>query len=276
MKRFQTGVTLIVVLLILIVITVIGSLAVRSSILSLKVATVSQAQQLLMQNSDAALFNVEDPTQLARSMALNGMFGYLKGDASSGKELVFCYKANNNLFFNFHNASLVSWNGTSIVNNGLGPNGFCKVESGFFTSGRNTVMTQIAVKASDISELADFQHMQKGTDADSIKKAPAQMYTVYAISIFPGLANSSVTDLNDKIKNCFSQYMNGLPQSKADELEREILLTKGSTALTEQQKAEKLAVLNNAKITVPDCLNALGVPTHTQVARYALTDYVTK
>ncbi|QOW43161.1 hypothetical protein G0027_10035 [Acinetobacter indicus] len=67
MKNNQTGATLIIVLLILVAITVIGSLAVRSSILALKVATVGQAQQLMIQNSDAALFNVENrylkPTQ---------------------------------------------------------------------------------------------------------------------------------------------------------------------------------------------------------------------
>lgn len=51
MRRFQVGVTLIVVLLILVAITVIGGLAIRSSILSLKMATVSQAQQLLIQLS---------------------------------------------------------------------------------------------------------------------------------------------------------------------------------------------------------------------------------
>ncbi|MGA6876942.1 pilus assembly PilX family protein [Acinetobacter sp. AND/436] len=276
MKRFQAGVTLIVILLVLIAITVIGGLAVRSSISSLKIATVSQAQQLLIQNSDAALFNVEDPTQLVRSMALNGMFGYLKGDANSGKELVFCYKSGNGQFFNFHNASLLSWNGANVINSGLGTNGFCKVDTGFFTSGRNTVITQIAIKAVDTSELADFQHMQKGTDADSIKKDPAQMYTVYATSIFPGLANSSVANLNDKIKDCFSQRMNGLPKSKEDELDLEILKTTASTTLTNEEKAAKLSDLNNVKITVSGCLSSLGVPTHTQVARYALMDYVTK
>jgi len=61
MRRAQQGATLIIVLVLLVAITVIGSLAIRSSVLSLRVSTMSQAQQLLLQNSDAALFKIEDP-----------------------------------------------------------------------------------------------------------------------------------------------------------------------------------------------------------------------
>lgn len=60
MKKNQTGATLIVVLVLLLVITIIGTLAIRQSLMSLNIVTNSQAQQLLVQNSDAALFNVED------------------------------------------------------------------------------------------------------------------------------------------------------------------------------------------------------------------------
>ena len=274
MRRFQVGVTLIVVLLILVAITVIGGLAIRSSILSLKVATVSQAQQLLIQNSDAALFNVEDPNQLVRNMALNGMFGYIKGEANVGKELVFCFKSGNTNFFWLSNASLISWNGTAIQNDGLGPNGFCKMESGFFTSGRSAVITQIAVKASDRTNAIAFQHMQKGTDPESSKKDPAQMYTVYATSIFPSLAASSVSDSD--INKCFNSRFNSIPSEKHNELEVEKGVVNADTSLTEEEKTNKVANLNASKVTVSACLSELGVPTHTQVANYALTQTLSK
>ncbi|MGB9040137.1 MAG: PilX N-terminal domain-containing pilus assembly protein, partial [Acinetobacter calcoaceticus] len=45
--KVQKGSTLIVVLILLLVITVIGTLAVRQSLTSLYIATNSQAQQLL-------------------------------------------------------------------------------------------------------------------------------------------------------------------------------------------------------------------------------------
>lgn len=274
MKRFQSGVTLIVVLIILIAITVIGSLAIRSSILSLKVVTVSQAQQLMLQNSDAALFNVEDPSQLTRSMALNGMFGYLKGEENVAKELVFCFRSGNSQFFNFHNASLISWNGNTVQDDGLGTNGYCKMQSGFFTSGRSTVITQVAIKAADSSDMAAFQHMQKGTDPESSKKDPAQMYTVYSTSIFPSLAKSDVTDA--QINTCLSKRFNSVPSSKLNEVDVEIATTQGNTTLPQAEKTAKLEALNAAKVTVSGCLRALGVPTHTQVARYALAQTLSK
>ncbi|WP_104489447.1 pilus assembly PilX family protein [Acinetobacter indicus] len=274
MKNNQTGATLIIVLLILVAITVIGSLAVRSSILALKVATVGQAQQLMIQNSDAALFNVENPAELARSLAMNGMFGYIKGEDNVGKELVFCFKSGNTQFFNFHNASLISWDGNTVKQDGLGQNGFCKMQSGFFTSGRNTVMTQIAIKAADMSDTQAFHHMQKGTDPESTKKDPAQLYTVYATSIFPALAKSDVTDA--QINACFNSRFNGIPATKLAELDIEIQDTNADPDLSESEKTAKLNLLNAAKVTVSSCLTALGVPTHTQVARYALTQTVSK
>lgn len=274
MKKTQIGATLIVVLLLLVAITIIGSLAVRSSILSLKVATISQAQQLLMQNSDAALFNVENPTQLTKNMALNGMFGYIKGEDNVGKELVFCFKSSNTNFFSLSNASLISWNGTAISSSGLGSGGFCKMASGFFTSGRNTVITQIAVKAMDATDAVAFQHMQKGTDPASSKKDPAQMYTIYATSIFPGLSASSVSDAD--INKCFNSRFNSIPSAKQSELEIAVTDTDAKTDLDETEKAEAVALLNASKVTVSACLTALGVPTHTQVANYALTQTLSK
>lgn len=284
MIRNQRGATLIIVLVLLVAITVIGSLAIRSSVLSLKVSTLSQAQQLLLQNSDAALFKIEDPDQLMRNMALNGMFGYIKGEDNVGKELVFCFKSGNTNFFNLTNSSLISWNGTSIKNDGLSSGGFCKVESGFFTSGRSAVITQIAVKAMDTKDAVDFQYMQKGTDPESSKKDPAQMYTIYATSIFPNLSAStlSATDLNSKINACFNSRFNSIPSTKQAELDVDIATANGKIndpitsaadkAINEATKAN----LQLSKVTVSSCLSNLGVPTHTQVANYALTQTLSK
>ncbi len=72
----QRGATLIVVMVMLLAITVIGTLAIRQGLISLNVATNSQAQQLLMQNSDAAFFNIEREDNLIQSLSASGMFGY--------------------------------------------------------------------------------------------------------------------------------------------------------------------------------------------------------
>lgn len=284
MRKNQYGQTLIIVLLLLVAITVIGSLAMRSSVLSLKVSTLSQAQQLLMQNSDAALFKVEDPGQLLKNMALNGMFGYIKGEDNVGKELVFCLKSGNTNFFSLTNSSLISWNGTTVQNDALGSTGFCQMNSGFFTSGRGVVMTQIAVKAMDAKDAIAFQHMQKGTDPDSSKKDPAQMYTVYTTSIFPNLSSSTLSssELNTKINQCFNSRFNSIPSSKQSELDVGISTENGkindpTTSASDKATSETAkATLELAKITVSACLASLGVPTHTQVANYALTQTLSK
>ena len=67
MMRNQNGATLIVVLFLLLTITVLGTLAVRQSVVGLNIATNSQAQQLLTQNSDAAFLRRNSPQPLVPS-----------------------------------------------------------------------------------------------------------------------------------------------------------------------------------------------------------------
>lgn len=155
MKKNQEGATLIVVLILLVIITIIGTLAVKSSLTALNIATNSQAQQLLVQNSDSAIFNVENPAFLTRNTAYDGLFGQIKSDANKGKELVFCYKGAESDFYDFNQASFMQWvSGTSPLNSELGLDGYCKIggTSNFFTSGRRAVMTQVAVKVNTSSD----------------------------------------------------------------------------------------------------------------------------
>ena len=64
----QNGATLIVVLVLLLAITVIGTLAIKNSVVGLSIATNSQAQQLLLQNADSAFFSVEKEENLIQSL----------------------------------------------------------------------------------------------------------------------------------------------------------------------------------------------------------------
>jgi Tfp pilus assembly protein PilX len=56
-KKAQTGAVLIVVLVMLILLTIAGTWAIRSGLISLNIATNSQAQSLLMQNSDSVFLH---------------------------------------------------------------------------------------------------------------------------------------------------------------------------------------------------------------------------
>ena len=95
----QMGSTLIVVLFILIVITIIGAMAVKAGWFGLKVATNSQAIQILNQNTDAVFIPIEDKAKLETYLLGTNLFGYPKMDANRNKELVFCYKGSEKDFF---------------------------------------------------------------------------------------------------------------------------------------------------------------------------------
>lgn len=252
MKTKQEGATLIVVLILLVIITLIGTLAIRSSLTALNIATNSQAQQLLVQNSDSAIFNVEDPDLVERNTAYDGLFGLVKADANKGKELVFCYKGAESSFYSFSRASFIQWfAGTSPNNSELGIDGYCKMDSSnnFFTSGRKAVMTQISIKVNTNSNSAlvgidrAFEHMQRGTDTESAKIDKSEKILVTATSIVPSMSTANDTDIN----NCFSTHMN------------QVVIPSSVTPATGMNKS------------VSQCLQDLGVPVNTQIAEYNLT-----
>lgn len=254
MKNTQRGATLIVVLVLLLVIMVIGTLAIRSSLMSLNIATNGQAQQLLIQNSDAAIFNVENPNLFVRNLAYDGLFGFIKSDANKGKELVFCYKGTQAQFFNLSEASIMMWvSGNTPSSDSFGTSGYCKLgSSNFFTSGRKAVMTQVAVKvqtssASTLMGTEDpFSHMQRGTDTESAKIDNAQKLLVISTSIVSALSQVSDSAIND----CFSKHMN------------QVVIPANVTPLTGYEK------------NVSECLQNLGVPVNTQISEYSLTQTV--
>ena len=109
MKKYQAGATLIVVLIFLVAMTIIGTLAIRQSMVSLSVATNSQVQQLLTQNSDAALFKAENPGDLAYALSPVGLFGYINNPKNKNNELVFCFRGSESQFFNISKARLIQW-----------------------------------------------------------------------------------------------------------------------------------------------------------------------
>lgn len=137
----ESGSALPIVLIILVLITIIGTYAIRSGILDLRLATNSQVQALLLENSNAALFNLEDPTQVARQLAGDGMYSYFNTDQNADDELVFCYRSSQAAFFSMQNSSVIDVEG-GLTKNGV--NGFCK--SNQFATGRSAVLSQVYLR----------------------------------------------------------------------------------------------------------------------------------
>lgn len=192
----QQGATLITVLVILIVITLIGTIAVKSGILGLKIATNSQVNTLLMENSDSALFNIENPGQIARQMALDGMFAYFDSAGNAEDELVFCYRATENTFFSLSKASAITPAGSKTK---IGVDGFCKANQ--FAMGRSAVLSQVYL-TKVATTFAPFSSVPKGTSLGQ-SNVPATTNNIAAtvISVLPSFSGASKTD----IEACFRE-----------------------------------------------------------------------
>ncbi|WP_171334181.1 pilus assembly PilX family protein [Acinetobacter sp. CFCC 10889] len=250
----QRGATLIVVLFLLLAIVALGTLAVKQSLVGLNIATNSQAQQLLMQNADAAFFNVEREDNIIQALSSSGMFGYISGATDKDKEMVFCYRGEETGFFDISRASLIYWKPgqQAPTNSEFGADGYCDAaesETNFFTSGRKAVMTQVAVKFSSISENDPFFGAQFGTDDQTVKFDRSKPVKVFAVSVMPTLTSASATDIN----NCFKNHMS------------EATVPEGTT----------VALSADARRTVTECLSDLNVPYTSYVTEYVIVqDFV--
>lgn len=251
---YQRGITLIVVLVMLLVITIIGTIAVRQSLVSLNIATNSQAQQLLMQNSDAAFFNVEREANLIQSLTASGMFGYINGAVNKDKEMVFCFRGTQTDFFDINRASLMVWEQGKIqpTNNSLSMDGYCSVSDtsgNFFTSGRRAVMTQVSVKFSSSSENDPFYGMQYGTDEKGVKFEKNKPVKVFAVSIMPTFSTESAANIDE----CLNSRMS------------EVTIPSGTT----------VAANSIYRQSITECLTSRNIPFTTQVTEYLIAqDFV--
>lgn len=189
MKK-QTGNTLIMVLVVLLLITIIGAIAVRSSILGLSLATSNQINSLMLQNNDAVMFEIKDTAKLSRNLNANQMFGYFESSANANDELAFCYRANRAEFFSLSNASVAG-------STKIGVGGFC--QRNWFASGRSAILTQVYLKRLPATEnLEGFSEGSSAGQATMPGVAPRTM-SATVISVLPAFANAS----NTQIQNCF-------------------------------------------------------------------------
>lgn len=224
----QAGATLIVVLIILILVTIVGTWAVKSSILGLKISTNSQAGSLLLENSNSALFNIEDPNQIARQLALDGMFSYFNSSANQNDELVFCYRPSAMInFYSSDKVSVIAQDGSTTKK---GVTGFCNGKE--FSSARSAVQAQIYIRKNKEENASPFSTVPPGTSlGQSEVPVVALNIGVTVISILPSFATAS----NSEIAGCFHK-----------------------TSIKKDEDTE----------TVEECFEDLGIPYNLQHADY--------
>ena len=204
----QKGATLITVLVILIVITLLGTIAVKMGIVGLKIATNSQVNALLLENSDSALFNIENPAEVERQLALDGMFAYFNSSANADDELVFCYRAAQNAFYDFSKASAIAADGTTTK---IGVDGFCKANQ--FATGRAAILAQVYLKK-NLESSAPLSQLIQGTSlGQSLLPIASHQIGVTVISVLPSFSQISSAQLEacfkkraSEVSQCFNQY----------------------------------------------------------------------
>lgn len=239
--RTQNGAVLIVVLIMLILLTIAGTWAIRSGIVSLNISTNAQAQSLLMQNSDSVFFTLENKTdntiKFANMRIGDGMLAFVMRPENKTKELVFCMRGETpDNFIGSRNGSVIYWNGTSINNRELGQNGFCSIDrSTDFLSKRAAVLTQVSIRPAPSGQ--DWGHLLEGEDKETSKGQDIQKVIVTATSILPNLSGS----LESKINGCLINYTSFVDTT-----------------------------LPAANKTVTDCLAEANVPYSTQEMEYTL------
>ncbi|CAB1208059.1 PilX N-terminal domain-containing pilus assembly protein [Acinetobacter bouvetii] len=179
LQHHERGATLVVVLIMLLVITIVGVLAIRTAMTSLNVATNSQIGQLLLQTSDAPTNFFLNQTSYKNITSIMGVVGKAVNDQTDplrqGREYVFCYRPTSAL----QTGSILdvtvlipplatAGNDTKATVDTTETNrsGFCDLEKDFGSS-REAVVTQVAVKyiAESNADATPGSDLDRGTDA---------------------------------------------------------------------------------------------------------------
>lgn len=189
--KHQQGAAMIVVLIVLLLIAVAGTIALRSGVFGTRLATNTQVGNLLINNNDAALTKFEDMDEatIRAGFAPTGMYHYLLEPVNATNELVFCYRANDNATFGMTKAAIISPGGSIIRTTG-----FCDAST--FSSGRDVVITQVHMKRQDKGE--DSLLTGSTLNQNILTTQKTINISLSAISIIPTQASGS-------INACFQQ-----------------------------------------------------------------------
>ncbi len=249
-KVNQQGSTIIVVMVVVILLTIIGAMAMRGGMFGLRIATNSQANNIMDQNNDASFYYIENLDFIKSQLVGTGLLGFPKMESNRNKELVLCYRGSSSKFYQLGKASLIysELDGTTekvkLEHIGGSSNmGFCQVDSSKsnFVSGRGAAMTQIAVRVAGYSEDDAFAHYQIGTDAETGKLEDTLRVIVTSTTVMPVLSSATNATINACMQNL----------SYIDDLDSDLQ-------------------------TVSECLSGKNIPFKTQVAEYNLGQFIKK
>lgn len=210
-KKSQEGVTLIVVLLFLMLITLVGVVAVKRSTTDLKVATADQVDTFLLNSSDSANKRIEqifdnDKDQDYKDAVIegSGMFGYYLSEAGSANrsdQYIFCYNPRQSDFAKLTQASIVKPNGSTVLTTGSGYCDISKADS--YVSARSNVVTQVNITRPSQAVIGqgNFKSVTQGSGIQANEPSnESAVFNIHSTSILPSLSSASKETINNCLK----------------------------------------------------------------------------
>lgn len=250
-KKSQEGVTLIVVLLFLMLITLVGIIAVKRSTTDLKVATADQVDTFLLNSSDSANKRIEkifdnDTDQDYKDAVIkgSGMFGYYLseiGSTNRDDQYVFCYNPRLASFAQLSQASIVKPNGNLVMTSSSGYCDISKSES--YASARSNVVTQVNITRPSRAVVGQggFKSVTQGSGIQANKPAnESAVFDIRSTSILPSIANASKSQINNCLKKPIAPNDGGNTKSMD-----ECMKDEGIAAKTLVQQAYVKNVIDN-------------------------------
>lgn len=257
--KYQQGATLIVVMVMLLLVTVVGVLAMRVAMTSLNISTNSQIGQLLVQSADTPINEI---MKVAQNDAANFVsFGSVVGAAlkesevNPGAEYIFCYKPTSNTvkFGQFIDATLLKPGAADIatvVDGGV--RGFCDL-SADFGSMRQAAITQVAITIPvDANDAIVGSNLSRGTNLSEGTPFPKsltakQRVRMVTTSMLPAYATTSLATIQSECLSTASARI-----------------------------SDNLDPANQTKQTLADCLRERGVPVNAQVQEFNYANILTQ
>ena len=255
-QRQQRGATLIVVLIMLLVITIVGVLAIRVAMTSLNIATNSQIGQLLLQTGDTPTNILLNRSNYKNLTSITSVVGKAISDQKDplkhGREYVFCYRPTSALQVNSildmtvlipPAATAVDDTKATVDSTESNRSGFCDLESDF-GSAREAVVTQVAIKyiAEANPDASPGADLDRGTDASkdsNIQQGKVDgRIRITATAILPNYSSANLATVQ---ATCIGN---------------------GSTAGYINDNTDTTL---RTKKTMADCLTEYGIPVNTQI-----------
>lgn len=204
--HYQTGATLVVVLLLLVVLSAISVMAVKQSNSSLKIAAAAQVDNVLFQANDKAFLRFENSHKFANTAYhSSNLLNYLINDMQLGESLIFCVDSSQ-LTFDVNHATHQTLDGNVYKGKN---NGYCNLDSPTDYNSLGKVITQLSfVLSQPLTKLNKNEHPQ------NLPTACIANITGVATSLVPAMSrinqsqllqcfkHTNVDTQIDKVSNC--------------------------------------------------------------------------